>query len=169
LVSDTGLPAKVTPWGEDVKRVPDGRGASYVLFDVTEYRKYRKSDFGVKLYELYKRTKDDSVLQSNPSARIKFGGEYINLNANMWYDLCKTVGSVKRIETQGLVNSYEWETYTDDEKIEAVTELYKNMSKSNGSVTIAKEDFIENNSGQLIDLFREQHKDKTIDLDKIGY
>lgn len=152
--ADNGLPTKVTVWGEPVKRVPDGEGLGWILFDITRKKGYG-SDFGVKIHELYERTGDSSILPSQPSQNYKFDGERIKLSQDLYEKLQITTGTFRKMVVEPLVNSYDWDVMTDDERID---ELEKEYKKYNAKLPSIKRDFEDENWDALMKLKEKQSK-----------
>lgn len=125
LLADNGLPAKVTVWGEDVKRVPDGKGLGYMLFDVTRSREYG-SDFGVHLHELYENTLNRDVLPSVIGSSMYFEGRSVKLTPKLEYELKKDVGRARKMVVEPFVNT-SWQDLPDNMKLFSLQKVYTDI------------------------------------------
>lgn len=133
LFTDTGLPTKITVWGEPVNRVPDGRGIGYMLFDLTKSRKY-SSTFGSKIHDLYMRTGDDSILPTQPQHSYKFLNESVYLTPELYEKLQIEIGSVRKQLVVPVVNSLTWDNMPDDQKVFRLNKAYKDLSKMTSAI-----------------------------------
>lgn len=115
LTTDSGLPTKVTVWGEKVERVPDGKGLGYILFDLTQSKKYN-SDFGVKIHELYERTGNTDVLPRETDRYINVKDERVKLTPELYYQRQLLEGRYKKMMAASVVNSQGWDGLTDQGK-----------------------------------------------------
>jgi PHD/YefM family antitoxin component YafN of YafNO toxin-antitoxin module len=125
------LPTKVSIWGENVLRVPDGRAWPYMFFDVSKQTKYQKSSFGVQMFEFYERYKyiDETVakeiLPSLPSATNQVGWDKRNMTPKEVEELQVNVGKTRRMYVEYLMSSSEWEAMSDEERIESLGKIYR--------------------------------------------
>jgi hypothetical protein len=128
------LPTKVTIWGEDVKRVPEGRSWPYMFFDVTKGTKYQKTTFGVKMYEMYEKYRlvdeEDAknIIPSLPSATSDVGWDKRNMTAEEVNELQKKVGTMRRMYVERFLSSEEWIEMSDEERIDNLQKIYRDCS-----------------------------------------
>ena len=128
------LPTKVTIWGEDVKRIPEGRSWPYMFFDVTKGTQYQRTTFGVKMYEMYERYRlvDEeeakNIIPSLPSATVEVGWDKRNMTAMEVNELQKKVGTLRRMYVERLMSSEEWMDMTDEERIAELQSIYRDAS-----------------------------------------
>ncbi len=156
---DSGLPSKVTLWGEKVSRVPDGKSPLFSLFDVTKSRKYG-GDFGVKIYELYDRTKNGDVLPNPIRNSISIKGKNVKLTPKLYEELQIEVGTARKLAAQMIVNSKDWEEANDETKVKVLDLLYKKINKKDGYVGVTKRRFMQKNEQELIALFKTQYPEE---------
>jgi len=131
------LPTKVSIWGVPVKRVPDGRGLGFVLFDITQSREYSRT-FGMEVHELYERTRNKDVLPSQPSRKYKYKESEFMLPNKIYEDLQIRLNSINAQIIQPIVESQTWGGLTDEQKVFKIEQAYK---KINSKKTRAKRQF----------------------------
>lgn len=162
--SDPDLPKLVTVWGEEVNRFEDSKSPFWRLFDITRTKTYG-SDFGVELHELFERTKDKGVLFDYVGGSVRFGGENVKLTAGLKNRMDRFVGSNMKQVVSGIVNSRDFQSLSDDEKVEFLKEVYskrvdvgfkRNKTMKSSLVDI----FISQNLDEFEELFYEQFPDK---------
>jgi hypothetical protein len=134
MFSGKDLPTKVTIWGEDVLRVPEGRSWPYMFFDVTKGTKYQKTTFGVKMYEMYEQQRliDEenakNIIPSLPSATTDVGWDKRNMTAMEVNELQKKVGTMRRMYVERFMSSEEWLDMPDEERITKLQSIYREAS-----------------------------------------
>ena len=126
-------PVKVTIWGEEVKRYEDGSSPLFQLFDITRTKKYG-SDFGTKIFELYEKTKDPSVLPPAVSNQVRWKDEDVILDPQTYHDMQIYVGSELKKATQARLGSMEWDEATDEAKINKLKSLYGSGSSKRSKI-----------------------------------
>lgn len=156
LTTENGLPAKVTVWGEDVKRVPDGRGIGYILFDITRSKRYG-GDFGVKIHELYESTGETKVLPSPVNASINYRGNNIKLTPELHSKLQKTIGANRKLFAETIVESMDWDNSSDFVKLTLLNMSYKKSDEMN---SMLRKMFIYENLDEIERLNKEQNGEK---------
>jgi len=156
LTTENGLPTKVTVWGEDVKRVPDGKGIGYILFDITHSKRYG-GDFGVKIHELYESTGETKVLPSPISASINYQGNNIKLTPELYYELQKKIGANRKLFAESIVESMDWDNSSDFVKLTLLNMAYKKSDEFN---SMLRKVFIYENIYEIERLDKEQNKEK---------
>jgi hypothetical protein len=159
ITTDSGLPSKVTLWGEKVSRVPDGKSPLFSLFDLTKSKKYG-GDFGVKLYELYDRTKDGDVLPSAVRGSISLKGNNVKLTPKLKEQYQIEVGQARKLVMESFIGSKNYEDMTDADRIETIKRIYKKVNSKKGYVGKTKLNFIKNNWEDLKVLFEKQHPEE---------
>ena len=124
------LPAKVTIWGESVKRIPEGEKWSYHLLGITKEKKYQKYSFGTRLYEFYEQfSKEDpdeakKIFPTLPTAATKVGWDDARMTPEELETYQMKVGTIRAEDAEAYVNSQEWEDATLDEKMSILTNIY---------------------------------------------
>jgi len=156
LTTENGLPTKVTVWGEDVKRVPDGKGIGYILFDITHSKRYG-GDFGVKIHELYESTGETKVLPSPISSSINYQGNNIKLTPELYYELQKKIGANRKLFAESIVESMDWDNSSDFMKLTLLNMAYKKSDEFN---SMLRKVFIYENIDEIERLDKEQNEEK---------
>lgn len=155
---ENGLPAKVTVWGEPVKRFKDGVHPIFRIFDITRSQEY-KGDFGTKLFEVYSKTKDKSMLLSPLQDYVRYAGQNVYLPPKTWERMAKEVGGDYKQLIQPIIDSKEFGEMDDDTKLEFVKDLFAGRIGSNKfpkrSDLVNK--FVSDNQFEIDKLFIEQH------------
>jgi hypothetical protein len=159
LVSDSGLPTKVTVWGERVERVPDGRGVGFMLFDVTKSMKYG-SDFGVKLHELYERTGNTDILPTRVDGNVTYKGSVVKLTPNLTEELQISVGSQRKKYIAPYVESNNYDDDTDETRILKLKYRYDRMNREGGAVWGEKKKFVRKHKEEIKKLYEQQYPDE---------
>jgi predicted double-glycine peptidase/flagellar biosynthesis regulator FlaF len=128
------LPAKVSIWGERVNRVPEGRNWPYSLFDVTKSVEYQKSSFGTRMFEFYEKysyideKEAKRILPSLPSGANTVGWDDRNMTPQEVEELQMSVGRMRKAYVENLMNSAEWEAMSDEEKIDNLDKIYRDIA-----------------------------------------
>jgi hypothetical protein len=156
LTTENGLPTKVTVWGEDVKRVPDGKGIGYILFDITNSKRYG-GDFGVKIHELYESTGETKVLPSPISSSINYQGNNIKLTPELYYELQNKIGANRKLFAESIVESMDWDNSSDFMKLTLLNMAYKKSDEFN---SMLRKVFIYENIDEIERLDKEQNEEK---------
>lgn len=146
--TDSGLPIKITIWGEKVQRYEDGGSTLFQLFDISKTKVYR-GDFGTKVFETYEELRDNFILPSVPSYKVTFRGKQITLDPETYEDFQIYVGTNLKAKVEATLNSEEWKEKTVEQKAKWLD------SKFNGESSIRS---------KIIDRYLFANRDKLNEL-----
>ena len=156
LTTENGLPTKITVWGERVTRVPDGRGLGYILFDITKYKNYG-GDFGVKIHELYERTRNTDVLPPVVRSIVSYEGNNVSLSPGLEEKYKILIGNNRKLYTESVIESLTWEDLPDVVKVAILEKTYKLADERN---TQLRKMFIYENIDEIERLNKLQNEEK---------
>jgi hypothetical protein len=160
LKPNSDLPVKVSIYGEDVERYKDKQW--WNLIDPLKIKRH-ESDFAFKVFDLYNRTKDESVFPSYPKASIKdkdISNEYVKLDANLYNKYAKTLLSFKATILKAVVNSADWEQMSDNDRVAVLRKIHDMYMREGEAGYIMKKVFIAQNYEELKLLAEKQKKEK---------
>lgn len=164
LSVDSDLPIKISIYGEDVERYPNK--SAWVLLDPLKLKKV-EADFAFKIFELYTRTKDESVFPSYPKSSVRMKDEdgntvYVKLDAKLYNEYAKRLLQAKTSLLKSVTDSRGWDAWSDDDKIFELTEIHKNYMRTGQLGSIIKEEFMADYDKELEKL-RIQQKEENKD------
>ena len=135
------LPSKISLWGDEVKTAPTGddRYMNY-LFDVTASENPDENALSYKIMKLYKDTGDDKVLPNPPSNQITISGKKIPLNPQQFEQLQKYVGSLRKQLAQEYLNTDDYKTDDDNDRIRKLGRVYADSHKMGVDMLINSDD-----------------------------
>jgi len=120
------LPPLINMWGEPIKNVPEGKNAYvHFLFDVTKGQKVDKKQFGIQLYDLYKRTENKDVIPSVIPREISIEGNKRKLTPKEYELLSIRVGKARTKEVQGLLSNRDFNALSDGDKVKRIKKALK--------------------------------------------
>lgn len=136
----SGLPSKITLWGEKVSNAPAGQNKyAYNLFDITKHISVDTENFGYKIYDKWNTTKEGDWLPSFPKQEITINSEKIKLTPAQYEQYLMYVGKERKALVEPYVNSEDWENDTDEEKISVLKQLYSE-GQQNGKYLMIESD-----------------------------
>ena len=130
------LPAKVTLWGEKVKRIPEGEKAGYHLFGITKEKKYQKYSFGTRLLEAVEEYKESDkeealkMLPTLPSSSTKVGWDDARMTTKDLEEYQIRVGTERAEYAENYMNSTDWDDDNLEEKNRTLSKIYRDASKT---------------------------------------
>lgn len=123
---DDYLATKRDLWGEKMEQTPEGRNALlYHLFDISKNKQVTDDPVSLELYDLWRRTADNSVIPSIPTRTVTVENKSYPLNAQQYEKLAETVGRARRMIVDRLVINPKWQDLPDEGKIKILETAYR--------------------------------------------
>jgi hypothetical protein len=120
------LPSKVDLWGNTIKQTPDGGANSYIyhLFDVTKTRNASADPLSYEIFKLWQRTEENDVIPSIPKDVITVDDVKMKLSTKQYEELQKHIGRTRKALVSAYINSEEYKSSTDEDRISTLKDLY---------------------------------------------
>ena len=142
------LPVKVSIWGEDIRRIPEGENKFlYGILGIAKHKKYQKYSFGSKLYETfeeYSRTDPDGAKDLFPSrvdAKSKVGFDDALMSPEQFEEYQRRVGRMRAQWAETYFNSEQWEKHTVEEQYDELRKIYSKARKVAEAQLFSWDDF----------------------------
>lgn len=121
------LPSKIDLWGNPIKQTPEGGMNKYLyhLFDVTKTRDISADPLSFEVFKLWNRTKNSEGIPSVPKRTINIGDDKIKLTPKQYEEFQKHVGMARKAFAEAYINSSQYESDSDEEKIINLRDAYK--------------------------------------------
>lgn len=143
------LPSKVNLWGEKLSAAPDGSDPyTWYLLNFYKDRDPEENSMSYKLQDLHEHilesTNDkkmaDKIVPDPPGQKIQINKEAVALNAEEYEDLQVLVGQRRKELVKAYFASDEYQSDNDVEKIDKLTDIYRDASKDGKEMLISGSD-----------------------------
>jgi hypothetical protein len=155
------LPAKLSIYGDDVNRF-DNKS----LWNIIDPFKTEKHNLGIgtELVDLYRKTKNVGIIPQNPKSSINIKDQLgnavsVKLTSKLYYSYSKPLIQAKLSEIRSTMNSVDYAIGNDEEKAELLERLNSTYMQSKEAEMI-KEDWVQKNYQELMNLYKKQSKNK---------
>jgi hypothetical protein len=139
------LPSRVTLWGEDAKKVPEGTNPYvYYLLDPIKSNSVSTKTFGYKIFDFWRNVSESNkdlknkILPSIPQKSLRMNGQDIPLTDSEYNTFQKLVGKSRAQGAEAYVLYGDFDTDDPQTKAETLQRIYSS------SYSLAKDEMINN-------------------------